>query len=43
MTKIRYAEYRLPLEIIHQGIWLYLGFTLSFRDVEDFMLTPTRR
>jgi hypothetical protein len=25
----------VPPEIIHQAIWLYLRFTLSFRDVED--------
>jgi len=24
-------------EIIHQAIWLYLRFTLSFRDVEDLL------
>ena len=26
-----------PPEIIHQAIWLYLRFTLSFRDVEDLL------
>jgi hypothetical protein len=35
MTKIRYSGYRFPPDIIHQAIWLYLRFTLSFRDVED--------
>ena len=34
MTKISYSGYRFPPEIIHQAIWLYLRFTLSFRDVE---------
>ncbi|HEY8006138.1 MAG TPA: IS6 family transposase, partial [Methylocella sp.] len=29
MTKIRYAGYRFPPEIIQQAIWLYLRFTLS--------------
>ena len=29
--------YRFPPEIIHQAIWLYLRFTLSFRDVEDLL------
>jgi hypothetical protein len=29
--------YRFPPEIIQQAIWLYLRFTLSFRDVEDLM------
>ncbi len=28
---------RLPPEIIQQAIWLYLRFTLSFRDVEDLL------
>src|SRR5208282_5578153 len=27
--------YRFPPEIIHHAIWLYLRFTLRFRDVED--------
>ena len=33
MTKINYAGYRFPPEIIQQAIWLYLRFTLSFRDI----------
>jgi putative transposase len=37
MTKVSYARYRFPLEIIQQAIWLYLRFTLSFRDVEDLL------
>src|ERR1700734_3683205 len=37
MTQISYAGYRFPPEIIHQAIWLYLRFTLSFRDVEDLL------
>ena len=37
MKKISYARYRVPAEIIHQAIWLYLRFTLSFRDVEDLL------
>ena len=37
MTKISYAGYRFPPEIIHQAIWPYLRFTLSFRDVEDLL------
>ena len=37
MRKISYSEYRFPPEIIHQAIWLYLRFTLSFRDVEDLL------
>jgi putative transposase len=37
MMKISYAGYRFPPEIIHRAIWLYLRFTLSFRDVEDLL------
>jgi putative transposase len=37
MTKISYGAYRFPPEIIQQAIWLYLRFTLSFRDVEDLL------
>ena len=37
MTKISYSGYRFPPEIIQQAIWLYLRFTLSFRDVEDLL------
>jgi hypothetical protein len=37
MRKISYAGYRFPPELIHQAIWLYHRFTLSFRDVEDLL------
>jgi transposase-like protein len=37
MTKSSYKGYRFPPEIIQQAIWLYLRFTLSFRDVEDLL------
>lgn len=37
MTKISYAGYRFPPEIIHHSIWLYLRFTLSCRDLEDLL------
>ena len=37
MTKISYCGYRHPPEIIQQAIWLYLRFSLSFRDVEDLL------
>ena len=47
MRKISYAGYRFPPEVIHQAIWLYLRYTLSFRDVEDLLAergsrSPTR-
>ncbi len=37
MKKISYSGYRFPPEIIQQAIWLYLRFTLSFRDVEELL------
>ena len=37
MRKISYAGYRFPPEAIHQAIWLYLRFTLSFREFEDLL------
>src|SRR4029077_3519328 len=37
MSKLSYSGYRFPPEIIQQAIWLYLRFTLSFRDVEDLL------
>jgi putative transposase len=37
MTKISYGGYRFPPESIQQAIWLYIRFTLSFRDVEDLL------
>jgi putative transposase len=37
MKKISYSGYRFPPEIVQQAIWLYLRFTLSFRDVEDLL------
>src|ERR1700674_1781881 len=35
--KISYSGYRFPPEIIQHAIWLYIRFTLSFRDVEDLL------
>jgi putative transposase len=37
MTKIGYNGYCFPPEILQQAIWLYLRFTLSYRDVEDLL------
>src|SRR6202048_2909855 len=37
MKKISHKGYRFPPEIIQQAIWLYVRFTLSFRDVEDLL------
>jgi hypothetical protein len=32
-----YRRHRLPPEIIQHAMWLYLRFTLSYRDVEDLL------
>jgi len=32
-----YAGYRYPAEIISHAVWLYVRFTLSFRDVEKVL------
>src|SRR6185312_12387736 len=37
MRPLSYAGYRFPPEIIQDAIWLYLRFTLSFRDVEELL------
>ena len=37
MTKISYRGYRFPPGIIQHAIWLYLRFTLSYRDVEELL------
>jgi putative transposase len=35
MTSPSYSGYRFPADVIHRAIWLYLRFTLSYRDVEE--------
>jgi transposase-like protein len=37
MTSISYRGYRFPRDIIQHGVWLYLRFAPSFRDVEDLL------
>ena len=37
MKSLSYAGYRFPPEIIQHAVWLYLRFTLSFRDVEELL------
>ena len=37
MPPISYARHHFPPGIIQHAIWLYLRFTLSFRDVEDLL------
>ena len=37
MAQLCYRRHRSPPEIIQHAIWLYLGFTLSYRDVEELL------
>jgi putative transposase len=37
MPPISYARRRFPPVIIQHAVWLYLRFTLSYRDVEDLL------
>jgi putative transposase len=37
MPSISYARHQFPPAVIRQTVWLYLRFTLSFRDVEDLL------
>ena len=37
MTPLSYSGYRFPPEIIRRAAWMYLRFTLSFRDVEELL------
>ena len=37
MKPISYARHRFPPDIIRRAVWLYLRFTLSYRDVEDLL------
>ena len=37
MKRISYARHRFPPDVIRHAVWLYLRFTLSYRDVEDLL------
>ena len=37
MQPISYARHRFPPDVIRHAVWLYLRFTLSYRDVEDLL------
>jgi putative transposase len=37
MNSRPYFGYRFPNDIIQRAIWLYLRFTLSYRDVEELL------
>ena len=35
---LSYRRHRFPLVVIQHAVWLYLRFTLSYRDVEDLLV-----
>src|SRR6266478_165205 len=37
MQPMSYARHRFPPVVIRYAVWLYLRFTLSYRDVEDLL------
>ena len=37
MTRPSYSGRRFPREIIQRAVWMYLRFTLSYRDVEELL------
>ena len=37
MAMISSARHQFPPDIIRYAVWLYLRFTLSFRDVQDLL------
>jgi putative transposase len=37
MQAISYARHHFPPEVIRHAVWLYLRFTLSYRDVEELL------
>ena len=38
MAGISYRRHRFPPAIIQDAVWLYLRFTLSYRDVEELLV-----
>ena len=37
MGSLTYRRHRFPASIIQHAVWLYLRFTLSYRDVEELL------
>src|SRR4030088_2177478 len=37
MDQLSYSRHRFPPPVIQHSIWLYLRFTLSYRDVEELL------
>ena len=40
MRPLSYRRHRIPPLIIQHATWLYLRFTLSYRDVEELLAEP---
>ena len=38
MAPLCYRRHRFPPDIVQHAIWLYLRFTLSYRDVEELLV-----
>src|SRR6266480_3470555 len=43
MAPLCYRRHRFPLEIIQHAMWLYLRFTLSYRDLEEWLCKGDNR
>ncbi|HYZ34937.1 MAG TPA: IS6 family transposase, partial [Crenalkalicoccus sp.] len=37
MPPISYARHQLPPVVIQHAVWLYVRFTVNYRDVEDVL------
>ena len=37
MMELSYRRHRFPPVVIQNAVWLYLRFTLSYRDIEDLL------
>ncbi|MGI8969162.1 MAG: hypothetical protein ACR2HB_00410 [Dehalococcoidia bacterium] len=37
MASISYARHQFPPAVVQHAIWLYLRFSLSYRDIEDLL------
>jgi hypothetical protein len=37
MMELSYRRHRFPPVVIQHAVWLYLRFTLSYRDIEDLL------
>jgi transposase-like protein len=41
VAPISYRRHRFPPVVIQHAVWLYLRFTLSYRDVEELLMPGT--